>query len=66
MLEKLLKGVNLGDVGIVLIAAIAIIGVWRGVWNLMDKYLFPGNFLMSQIVSIAVGILILVILSKWK
>ena len=69
MLEVILKKANLKDVLIVLLGSLAIVGFWIGAWNLLDKYLFPTNFLLSQGVSIVLGILILILLSKrggWK
>lgn len=65
MLEAILKKTNLKDVGIILFASIAIVAFWRGAWNLLDLYLFPNNFLMSQIVSIILGVIILGALSRW-
>lgn len=46
-------------VGRTIIIAFAIILFWRGIWGLMDLYLFPKNHLMSYIVSIIIGIIIL-------
>jgi len=42
-----------------LVLAIAIVAVWRGVWGLMDLYLFPENEMFSFISSIIIGVLIL-------
>ena len=39
--------------------AVAIVSVWRGVWGLMDLYVFPENESVSFLVSIIIGILIL-------
>lgn len=39
--------------------AIAVVMVWRGVWNFLDHYLFPDNFILSNVLSIAIGLLIL-------
>jgi hypothetical protein len=64
MLEKILKQANLFDVFIIFVASVAIVGFWRGVWNLVDKFLFPGNFVLSQLISIVGGILLLIILSR--
>jgi len=64
MLDKILKKTTLIDVPILIIGALAIVGVWRGSWNLMDKFLIPENFVQSQIASILFGILILIILSR--
>jgi len=66
MLERILKKTSLIDVPIVLIAAIAIVAIWRGTWNLMDVYLIPQNFVYSQIASIMFGVLILIIISWVK
>ena len=66
MLENILKKANLSDVIIVLISSIAIVGFWRGTWNILDKFLFPSNFILSQASSIVLGILILIILARHK
>ncbi len=42
-----------------LFTAIGIVMVWRGVWGLLDTYLFPDNLTLSFIISIIVGIIIL-------
>ena len=43
----------------IFLLAIAIVAVWRGVWGLMDIYLFPNNELLSLISSLIIGIFIL-------
>lgn len=40
----------------------AIIMFWRGLWGLMDKYLFPENPVLSFLVSIFIGLMILLVL----
>ena len=42
-----------------IIIAFAIVSFWRGVWGLMDEYLFPANLTLSFLISIVIGILIL-------
>ncbi|XSG86073.1 MAG: hypothetical protein ACPW60_04965 [Methylohalobius sp. ZOD2] len=42
-----------------LVIVSAIIMLWRGVWGLLDVYLFPGSPTLSYLVSIALGALIL-------
>jgi len=42
-----------------IIIVIAIIMLWRGVWGLLDLYLFPGIPALSYLVSIAVSLLVL-------
>jgi quinol-cytochrome oxidoreductase complex cytochrome b subunit len=37
----------------------AIIMLWRGVWGLLDKYLFPGSPTLSYLTCIALGAVIL-------
>jgi Fuseless len=41
------------------IVILAIILIWRGVWGLLDTYLFPDSPTLSNIVSAALGIVIL-------
>ncbi|MBI1961298.1 MAG: hypothetical protein HYS45_01190 [Parcubacteria group bacterium] len=48
----------------VLLSAVAVIMVWRGVWNLLDEYLLEGYELVSNIVSIAIGVLLLYYLDR--
>jgi hypothetical protein len=42
----------------VLIGA-AVISFWRGVWGLMDIYLFPNNPAVSFVISLLMGVAIL-------
>jgi hypothetical protein len=44
-----------------ILIAFAVIAFWRGIWGLMDIYLFPENYPLSLWVSVAIGLLILVI-----
>jgi hypothetical protein len=37
---------------------------WRGVWGLLDHYFFPGNFLLSHILSATIGIALLYIIDS--
>ncbi|MCH9716774.1 MAG: hypothetical protein K0U52_06780 [Gammaproteobacteria bacterium] len=40
---------------------LAAIIVWRGVWLLLDLYLFPSNLTASAIISISAGMLLFVL-----
>ncbi|BCU09114.1 hypothetical protein [Sicyoidochytrium minutum DNA virus] len=40
---------------------LAAIIVWRGVWLLLDLYLFPQNLTASAIISITAGLLLFVL-----
>lgn len=42
-----------------IVIAFAIVSFWRGVWGLMDAYLFPDNHILSLWISLFIGILIL-------
>jgi hypothetical protein len=44
-----------------LIIGTAVISVWRGIWNLLDLYLYPSDIVMSSIISIIVGLGILIV-----
>ena len=43
------------------IIAFAVIAFWRGVWGLLDKYLFPQNELLSLWASVFLGLGILLL-----
>ena len=65
MLEKIKNSPRLAEFkarhpnGNAVVIVLAIIMLWRGVWGLLDIYLFPGSPNLSYLVSIALGILIL-------
>ncbi len=42
-----------------IVIVVGIIMLWRGVWGLLDQYLFPGSPTLSSIVSILLGVLVL-------
>lgn len=42
-----------------LFIAVAVIMVWRGIWNLLDIYLLPKMPLLSNIISILAGVALL-------
>lgn len=42
----------------------AVVAVWRGIWGLLDLYLFPDNPTLSFIISILIGLFILIISGK--
>ncbi len=47
-----------------LVAVIAVVSMWRGLWQLMDIYLWPNNPKRSNWASFIIGlILILVVLA---
>ncbi|MEK6890815.1 MAG: hypothetical protein AABX03_01630 [Nanoarchaeota archaeon] len=66
MIEEMFRRTGTKDVILILIASVAVVGFWRGVWNLMDRYFLPEYFLVSQIVTIILGTLMLFLLSRIK
>ena len=59
MIERLCKvETKLHLVRAIIIGA-AVVIFWRGIWNLMDIYLFPGNPSLSSFSSILLGLLII-------
>lgn len=44
-----------------LVIAIGIIGIWRGIWRLLDQYFFPDDYFISSIIPLIIGIIILAI-----
>lgn len=44
-----------------LLLAIGVVAVWRGVWGLMDLYIFPNDLIMSFTASIIIGVVLLLL-----
>lgn len=42
-----------------LIIVIGVVAVWRGLWDLFDTYFFPENPLLSDMLSVFLGIFLL-------
>jgi hypothetical protein len=66
MLERIFEKINLRDLFPIIIASICIVGFWRGIWGLMDIYLFPKNHLISSISSASIGLIILLGISLYR
>ena len=49
---------------VALVAGLAIVAFWRGAWQLMDLYVFPGDYVLSNVVSLVVGFLVLVLMHR--
>ncbi len=43
----------------VLLELIAVVMVWRGVWMVLDMFLFPDHPLISALISAVVGLIFL-------
>lgn len=48
-------------ISLTILVAFAIISFWRGVWQLMDFYLFPNNYVLSNWISLFLGLGILIL-----
>ncbi|MFH1218727.1 MAG: hypothetical protein V1679_02710 [Candidatus Peregrinibacteria bacterium] len=44
-----------------LLVVTGVVFVWRGLWNLMDLYLFPDMPILSNILGILLGLLLLLL-----
>jgi len=49
------------QIAFAILIAFAVVSFWRGVWGLMDEFLFPNNYVLSLWSSVIIGILILLI-----
>jgi len=45
-----------------LITIVGVIMIWRGIWNLLDHYFFPHNRLISNIGTIVMGLILIIVL----
>ncbi|MDD3263151.1 MAG: hypothetical protein PHR61_04925 [Candidatus Absconditabacteria bacterium] len=45
----------------ILVTTMAIVMIWRGVWGLLDMFVFPNNPFFSYLISVFLGILLLFI-----
>ena len=42
-----------------ILIAFAVVSFWRGVWGLMDLYLFPNSYALSLWISLVLGVILL-------
>lgn len=42
-----------------IIVAAAVISYWRGIWGLLDLYLYPSNEAYSYLLSIVLGLILI-------
>ena len=45
----------------IFVVCIAIVMIWKWIWDLLDLYIFPNHPLLSNLVCISIGILVLLI-----
>ena len=66
MLERIIEKTNVKDTPIIILTVLAIVSFWRGVWGLMDLYLFPKSPTLSFFVSIIIGLAILFVIALYQ
>ena len=59
MKRKSKVGITAEHVFYAILIGTSMIMLWRGVWGLLDTYLFPHNKTVSYSVSVIIGLLIL-------
>jgi len=47
-----------------IIVVIGVVMVWRGIWNLLDMYVVPNQPILSNLISIGVGLFLLYLPDK--
>jgi hypothetical protein len=47
-----------------IVIAFAVISFWRGIWGLMDEYLFSEDYVLSAWASVFIGLAILIVTHK--
>jgi len=50
---------NLVSVAIYILAVLSVVMVWRGMWGLLDEYLWPKNPKRSYAASLLIGLVML-------
>ncbi len=61
-MKRILKKINKPQkIFFAILIAFAVISFWRGVWGLMDLYLFPNDYELSLWISVMLGIGILIL-----
>lgn len=66
MLETIFEKTKFKDVPLIIIASIAIVSFWRGIWHLSDIIIYPNDYLKSSIASIIIGIVILLLIASYR
>ncbi|GEM_PF-998240 len=66
MIERIFEKTSMGDVLVIIISSLAIVSFWRGLWGLMDLYLFPEDKTLSLTVSTVMGLLMLFAIAFYK
>ncbi|MBT3293162.1 hypothetical protein HN512_03635 [Candidatus Peregrinibacteria bacterium] len=49
-----------------IVVATGIVAFWRGLWGILDIYLYPSNKTASYLLSIGLGVLLLILHDGWR
>jgi len=49
------------QISFAILIAFAVISFWRGIWGLLDEYLFPSSMELSLWISVLIGLVILIV-----
>ncbi|MCW4042518.1 MAG: hypothetical protein NWE90_02185 [Candidatus Bathyarchaeota archaeon] len=47
---------------IYIIVILAVVMIWRGLWGLLDEYLWPNRPRLSYLTSLVIGLILIIIL----
>jgi hypothetical protein len=64
MIERIVKTERKLHLVFAIIIGAGVVSFWRGVWNLLDLYLFPTNLIVSNFVSVFLGLYIIIFLGE--
>lgn len=57
--KKFHKLRTMHQIVVALFVGFAVVAFWRGIWGLLDLYLFPDNYILSLWASLILGLVIL-------
>lgn len=66
MLEEILEKTTIKDIIPIIIISIAIVSFWRGIWGLMDLYIYPNNSLLSHSISVGIGLIVIIAITFYR
>ena len=66
MLEEIFRRTGYLDAVLIIISSFAIISFWRGVWGLMDMYMYPQDKLLSFSISVLIGLVVVFLIAAYR
>lgn len=59
MIKKIAKFKRRHKILFALLVGFSVVSFWRGAWGILDVYLFPDDYHLSSIASLAIGLSLL-------